>query len=486
MSKKQSDTPLFSRIIEHIKKKPIPFHIPGHKQGKGADPEFRRFIGENAFLMDLINITPLDNLHNPNLAIKQAQDLAAEAFHADHTFFSVQGTSTAIHAMILSVCSPGDKIIVPRNIHQSVLSAFILADVTPIFIQPEIDKKLSIVHQITTEQVKSAINAHPDSKALFMIHPTYYGVAGRLENFVNIAHKNGIPVLVDEAHGILQSFHEELPISAMDAGADLAATSVHKLGGSLTQSSILNIKNKRINPRHVQIVMNMLTTTSTSYLLMASLDTQRRNLALHGRHLINRTLMLSMQARSQINQIPGLYCPDDELFSYRSVYEFDRTKLTIHLEHLNISGYEAESWLRENFQIEVELSDLYNIVCFITIGDTEESVNHLILALQNLSATFYQKSSRRSKQMPFPSLPKLIMSPREAFYHQEVTSIPLEQAIDLICAETITIYPPGIPILLPGERISRHHIAYIQENRAANLPVQGSMDSSLQYIQVIR
>ncbi len=485
MSNKQLETPLFSKLIEHTQKKPFPFHIPGHKQGNGVDPEFHQFIGKNAFLIDLINIAPLDNLHNPKQAIKQALELAAEAFHADHTFFSVQGTSCAIHSMILSVCSPGDKIIVPRNIHQSVLSALILADVVPIFIQPEIDEKLFIAHNVTPEQVKKAIKAHPDSKALFMIHPTYYGVASQLEEIVEIAHQHEIPVLVDEAHGVLQSFHEGLPISAMEAGADMAATSVHKLGGSLTQSSILNMKKERINPRHVQMVMNMLTTTSTSYLLIASLDTQRRYLALHGHRLIDQTLRLAAKARAQINQIPGLLCPENELLSHHSVYEIDRTKLIIHLGQLNISGYEAETWLRENHQIEVELSDLYNILCLITIGDTEETIQQLIAALQDLSANFGQRKAKKSKRIHFPHLPELIMPPREAFYHKKISSIPLEESINCVCAEMITFYPPGIPILLPGERISQSHLDYIQESLAANLPVQGTMDSTLQYIRVI-
>lgn len=486
MLDKQTGTPLFSKLIEHIKKKPIPFHIPGHKQGNGVDPEFFNFIGKNAFLIDLINIAPLDNLHNPKQAISQAQKLAAATFRADHSFFSVQGTSSAIQTMILSVCSPGDKIIVPRNIHKSVLSGIILADAIPIFIQPEIDQKLLITHNITKEQAKSAIETHPDSKAFLVIHPTYYGVASQLEEIVEIAHQYEIPVLVDEAHGVMQSFHEELPISAMDAGADMAATSVHKLGGSLTQSSILNIKSKRIHPQYVQKMFNLLTTTSTSYLLLSSIDTQRRYLALHGRQLVDRTLALSRKARARINQIPGLYCPGDDLFSYRSVYELDQTKLIIHLAQLNITGHEAEIWLRENYQIEVELSDLNNILCCITIGDTENSIDKLIDALQDLAVTFGQKNIKHRKKIQLPPLPDLVMTPREAFYHKRITPIPLRKSIGAISAETVSVYPPGIPILLPGERITRDQIDYILENIAANLPVEGLMDPSAQYIQVIQ
>lgn len=482
---KQSEAPLFSKLIEHIDQHPIPFHIPGHKQGNGVDPAFREFVGKNAFLIDLINIAPLDNLHHPNQVIKQAQDLAAKAFRADHSFFSVQGTSTAIIAMLLSVCSPGDKIILPRNIHKSVLSAIILADAIPIFLQPEIDQKIAITHNITTAQVKSAIQTHPDSKAVLMIHPTYYGVAGNLEEIVSLAHQHQMVVLVDEAHGVLQSFHEDLPISSMDAGADMAATSVHKLGGSLTQSSILNLKGERIHSQKVQTIFNMLTTTSTSYLLLASLDTQRRHLALNGRRLIDRTLTLAKNARSQINQIPGLYCPGEELFSYESVHALDPTKLIIHLDQLNISGQAAETWLREHHQIEVELSDFGNLLCFITIGDHEESIQKLLSALQDLSATFYQKKAKAFKPIHLPRIPELTMTPREAFYHQSITTLPLEKTVNMICAEPITVYPPGIPVLLPGERISREHIEYIQENLTQNALVLGVSDARAQMVRVI-
>lgn len=483
---KQSEAPLFSKLIEHINQQPIQFHIPAHKQGNGVDPAFRDFIGKNAFQLDLINISPLDNLHHPNHAIKQAQELAAKAFRADYSLFSVQGTTTAIMTMLLAVCSPGDKIILPRNIHKSVLSALILADARPIFIQPEIDQELMITHNITTEQVKAAIHQHPDSKALFVIHPTYYGAASKLEAIVSLAHQYSIPVLADEAHGILQTFHEKLPISAMDAGVDMAATSVHKLGGSLTQSSILNLKGKRVDFHQVQTIFNMLTTTSTSYLLLASLDTQRRHLALHGRQLTEQTIKLAQEARSQINQIPGLYCPGDELFSHSSVYELDPTKLIIHLAQLNISGFDAETWLRKHYQIEVEFSDFYNLLCLITIGDREDSIQKLIAALNDLSATFYQKDVQKTKPIHLPPLPELVMTPREAFYHAAITSLPLEQANHLICADPITIYPPGIPVLLPGERISRDHIDYIQENLAANSLVQGLLDPTTQSIRVIR
>ena len=251
----QSHTPLFSGLVQHSKKNPIQFHIPGHKKGKGIAPEFREFIGDNALSIDLINIGPLDDLHQPKGIIKEAQDLAAEAFGADHTFFSVQGTSGAIMAMIMSVCGPGDKIIVPRNVHKSVMSAIVFSGAIPIFIHPEIDEHLGISHGITTDSLIRALEEYPDAKAVLVINPTYFGISADLKSIVEIAHSYDIPVLVDEAHGVHIHFHDDLPLSAMQAGADMAATSVHKLGGSMTQSSILNVKGNRVSYKRVQSVL---------------------------------------------------------------------------------------------------------------------------------------------------------------------------------------------------------------------------------------
>ena len=197
----QQDTPLFTGLSHYIKNNPIPFHIPGHKKGKGMDPEFRDFIGENALKIDLINIAPLDDLHQPHGMIRDAQRLAAEAFGADETFFSVQGTSGAIMTMVLAVCAPGDKILVPRNVHKSVLSAIIFSGAMPIFIYPEIDRELGISHGISTEAVEKALHVHPDAKALLVINPTYFGISANLKEIVQVAHRFNVPVLVDEAHG---------------------------------------------------------------------------------------------------------------------------------------------------------------------------------------------------------------------------------------------------------------------------------------------
>ncbi|WP_446686372.1 aminotransferase class I/II-fold pyridoxal phosphate-dependent enzyme [Paenibacillus foliorum] len=477
-------TPLFSALKEHAARNPVQFHIPGHKKGVGMDPEYRRFIGDNALSIDLINIAPLDDLHQPTGVIEEAQQLAADAFGADYTFFSVQGTSGAIMTMILTVCSEGDKIIVPRNIHKSVMSAIIFAGAKPVFISPVRDANLGIDHGITTRSVKRALERHPDAKAVLVINPTYYGVCANLKEIVELVHSYNMPVLVDEAHGVLIHFSDKLPMSAMEAGADMAATSVHKLGGSLTQSSVLNVKAGRVNAGRIKTILSMLTTTSTSYILLASLDTSRRHLALNGAQLADQAIELAQFARKNINEIPGLSCFGEEILGTEATYDYDPTKVNIHVRHLGITGYDAENWLREHYNIEVELSDMYNILCLFTPGDTHENVDTLLNALRELSSQNYNIRPATDLVIKVPKIPQLTLTPRDAFYG-DTEVIPFKESADRIIAEFIYVYPPGIPILLPGEVISQDLIDYITEHVEVGLPVKGPEDRSIENVKVI-
>jgi arginine decarboxylase len=478
-------TPLFTALVKHAQRQPIQFHIPGHKKGVGMDQEFRTFIGDNALSIDLINIAPLDDLHQPSGIIREAQDLAADAFGAEHTFFSVQGTSGAIMTMILSVCTQGDKIIVPRNVHKSVLSAIIFAGAKPVFISPTMDTNLGIAHGITMTSVRRALERHPDAKGVVVINPTYFGICTNLKEIVELVHSYDIPVLVDEAHGVHVHFHDKLPLSAMQAGADISATSVHKLGGSLTQSSVLNMREGRINPKRVQSIISMLTTTSTSYLLLASLDTARRHLALHGKEMAQQSIDLAQYARKQFNEIEGLYCFGEEILGTEATYDYDPTKLTIHIRRLGITGYEVENWLRTEYNIEVELSDMYNILCLITPGDTQENVDLLIQAMKQCAAlNFNQHGAAGDVVVKTPEIPHLSLSPRDAFY-ADTEVVSLKNAAGRIIAEFIMVYPPGIPILLPGEVISQENIDYIIEHVEVGLPVQGPEDKTIQNVKVI-
>ena len=481
----QLETPLFDALLKHRNRHPVQFHIPGHKKGQGMDPAFREFVGDNVLSIDLINIAPLDDLHSPKSVIAQAQKLAAEAFGADHTFFSVQGTSGAIMTMVLTVVGPGDKIIVPRNVHKSIMSAIVFAGAIPIFIHPEVDKDLGISHGISPESVEKALCDYSDAKAVLVINPTYFGFVADLQKIVQIVHNYNIPVIVDEAHGVHIKFHDDLPLSAMQAGADMAATSVHKLGGSMTGSSVLNVKEGLISAKRVQSVLSMLTTTSTSYPLLASLDTARRQLAINGHDLLQEALRLAKDTRKRINAIPHLSCVGREKLGSSATFDMDPTKLLISVKDLGITGHEAEEWLRQNANLEVELSDLYNILCIVTIADTKKEMNLLVNALTRLSNFFDSEAAVTEVKVTIPEIPALAMTPRDAFY-AATESIPLAESEGYICAEFIMVYPPGIPIFIPGEIITKENIEYIQMNIKAGLPVQGPEDDTLKNIRVIK
>lgn len=481
----QYDTPLFSGLIEHAKKNPIQFHIPGHKKGAGMDPEFRDFIGENALSIDLINIGPLDDLHAPKGIIKQAQDLAAEAFGADYTFFSVQGTSGAIMTMVMAVCGPGDKIIVPRNVHKSVMSAIVFSGAVPIFIHPDVDERLGISHGITTDAVEKALEQHPDAKGVLVINPTYFGISADLKKIVEIAHSYEVPVLVDEAHGVHIHFHEKLPLSAMQAGADMAATSVHKLGGSMTQSSILNVKEGLVSPKRVQSILSMLTTTSTSYLLLASLDVARKQLATKGQEIIDKTIELAQYIRKEVNEIDYLYCVGEDILGTKATFDYDPTKLIISVKELGLTGFEVEKWLRGMYNIEVELSDLYNILCIVTPGDTKKEADILLDALRELSKKRKEKQDQSNTTVLLPEIPLLALTPRDAFY-AETELVNFDESEGRIIAEFIMVYPPGIPIFIPGEIITKENLLYIKKNIEAGLPVQGPENFDARKLRVIK
>jgi arginine decarboxylase len=481
----QNQTPLFSKLLEHASRNPIQFHIPSHKKGAGMANEFSEFIGPNALSIDLINIAPLDDLHSPKGVIKEAQELAAQAFGADHTYFSVHGTSGAIMTMVMSAVGPGEKILVPRNVHKSVLSAIIFSGAHPVFMHPEIDTNMGIAHGVSVDMVRKTLDSHPDAKAVLVINPTYFGVSCDMKAIVEVAHSRGIPVLVDEAHGVLFGFHEELPLSAMQAGADMAATSVHKLGGSMTQSSVLNLREGLISPEHVQAVLSMLHTTSTSYLLLASLDVARKYLAIQGRELIGRTLGLAKATRERINRIPGMYCFGEEILKGSATYAHDPLKINVTVKDLGLTGWEVEKILRNDFNIEVEMSDLYNILCLITFGDTEETVGALVAALEKIAAE-YRKEPVIGKAVKYPSMPLLALSPRDAFYNKKTEVVPLKEAVGRVIAEFIMVYPPGIPIVMPGEVVTQDNVEYIIEHVKEGLPVQGPDDPNIEYVKVLK
>lgn len=481
----QEETPLFNALMEYVNRDTLPFHVPGHKKGVGMDEEFKNFMGENPFKIDVTVFKLVDSLHHPTGAIKKAQELAADAYGSDATFFSIHGTSGAIQAMIMSVVSDGDKIIVPRNVHKSVTAGIILSGAIPVFMQPELDKKLGIAHGVTPETVEKTLKENPDAKAVLLINPTYYGVATDIKKIADIVHSYNLPLIVDEAHGPHLAFSDKLPLSSIEAGADICSQSTHKIIGSLTQGSLIHVKSKYVTPKRVQRNLNLLQTTSPSYIVMASLDCARRQIALHGKELLDETIELLKYTREEINKIPGFYSFGEEILGKPGSFSFDPTKLTISCRDLGITGYELDMILSEKYAIQMELSDFYNVLAVGSFGDTKEGMDRLLCALREISKDYYGKNEPIQDFLDIPPTPKRIVNPREAFYADK-KSVPLKESLGKVSGEFLLAYPPGIPLLCPGEEITEEIISYVEDLKRANLYVQGTEDPTVTNIKILQ
>ncbi len=480
----QTQTPLFDALKEYVDNNTIPFHVPGHKKGQGMDNKFKNFVGTNVLSIDVTVFKQVDSLHKPTGPIKFAQELAADAHNADSTFFSIHGTSGAIQAMIMSVVNQGDKLLIPRNVHKSITAGVILSGAIPIYMHPEIDDAVGVALNVTPQTVKETLEQNPDAKAVLIVNPTYYGVSTDIVKIAEIVHEYNIPLIVDEAHGPHLHFNNKLPICAMDAGADICAQSTHKIVGSLTQSSLLHVRKGLVDVNRVKTVISLLQTTSPSYILLASLDVARMQMAVNGKELLDRTIDLAQYARKKINDIHGYYCFGEEVLKKPSAYAFDPTKITITCKDLGISGYELERILAEKYFIQPEMSDLYNILCVFSIGDTKESVDALINALDEISNDECCKLGKKINIIDMPNIPQSVLTPRDAF-NSTTVSIPLADSLGQISAEFLMAYPPGIPILCPGEIITKEIVDYVQELKNAKLYVQGTEDPEVNNIKVV-
>ena len=482
----QNKTPLFTVLKdEYVRRDILPFHVPGHKRGKGVDKEFYNFMGEAPFSIDVTIFKMVDGLHHPKSCIKEAQELVADAYGVKHSFFAVNGTSGAIQAMIMSVVKAGEKILVPRNVHKSVSAGIILSGSEPVYMNPEIDENLGIALGVKPQTVENMLKQDPDIAAVLIINPTYYGVATDIKKIADIVHSYDIPLIVDEAHGPHLHFHDELPVSAVDAGADICTQSTHKILGAMTQMSLIHVNSDRVNVEKVKQILSLLHTTSPSYPLMASLDCARRQIATQGQELLTRTIELAKYFRREANRIPGIYCFGEELVGKEGFFAFDPTKITISAKELGLKGGELESLLVDDYNIQMELSDYYNTLGLVTIGDTEESINRLLDALRDISKRFFGKGKTLEKNfIKLPETPELVLMPREAFY-SEKNKVPFKESVGKISGEMIMAYPPGIPIIIAGERISQDIIDHIEELKEADLHIQGMEDPELETINVI-
>ena len=475
----------------------LAFHTPGHKQGLGAHALLRELVTEAGLREEVSLMEELDDLHEPTGCIEEAQDLAAALYGADAAFFAVNGTTGAIHAMFVAALSPGDTVLVPRNVHRSVFGGLVLADARPVYIEPVVDEALGIAHGLSTEAVREACRLHPEAKALLLVSPTYYGVASDVRAIAEIVHEAGMALLVDEAHGAHLAFSDDLPESAIAAGADLVAQSTHKLLGAMTQASLLLLREGRIEKERVQRAMSLLTTTSPNYLLLASLDIARLQMAEAGAAHLARAVGLARKLRREVNATPGLFSFGEERMGGAGAFALDPLKLTVTVTGLGLTGAEAAHILRHEHKIEAELFDAKNVLFLLTYADTEESAGRLLAALRSLAqrrtahgataaaaAGAVPDGRKAQAAVRLPAAPTVALPPREAFYRRSVPCR-LREAAGRIAAETIAFYPPGIPVICTGEVFTAEVCRYIEAMAAAGLKVTGAADASLRTLRVL-
>ncbi|AKG23444.1 aminotransferase class I/II-fold pyridoxal phosphate-dependent enzyme [Calothrix sp. 336/3] len=477
----QKQTPLLDALKVNAERFHAAFYTPGHKQGRGISPQLAEIFGRDIFRHDLPELAELDNLFAPCGVIQAAQELAAALFGASHSWFLANGSTCGIEAAILATCGDGDKILLPRNVHSSAIAGLILSGAMPIFLNPEYDTTLDIAHSITPQTVATALEKHPDAKAVMMVYPTYYGVCGDVQAIANIAHEYHIPLLVDEAHGAHFAFHPELPLSALAAGADLTVQSIHKTLGAFTQASMLHLQGNRINRDRLRQALQLVQSTSPSYLLLASLDAARQQMAISGKELLTHTLELAHLARTHIS-LPSFFplTPGSCL---------DSTRLTINVSSLGMTGFVAEEILDEKYAVTPEFASLKHLTFIISIGNTQEDIQRLIDSLSRLTQEYGSEKFTSQQPILWENLFKVDdyvqISPRSAFFapHQ---ILPIRETIGHICAETICPYPPGIPVLMPGEVITLETIEYLQTVKNCGGFVTGCTDGTLANIKVVK
>jgi arginine decarboxylase len=480
----QKSTPLLTALIKLHLQENTAFYAPGHKKGKGIEPKLEHLLGTKVFRSDLPELPELDCLFAPQDVILQAQKLASQCFGADRTWFLVNGSTCGIVSAIVAICGAGDKIILPRNIHQSAIAGLIISGAIPIFINPEQDSIRNITYSITPEALQQTLRKHPDSKAVMVLHPSYQGICGDLAAIAKIVHQYEIPLLVDEAHGGHFAFHQQLPPSALSVGADLTVQSTHKVLGAMTQASMLHLKGNRIDPQRISKALQLVQSTSPSYILLASLDAARKQMALEGEALMSKTLELANLAREKIAKIPKLSVLE---FTPQPGFKYlDLTRLTVDISQLGITGYEADEILHQQLGVTCELPLFQHLTFIITFGNTQQDIEKLIQALTNLSGVSPDNSSLSPHPSSFIRHPSSVikLSPRQAYFATTET-ISLAQSSDRICGELICPYPPGIPILMPGEIITTEAIEYLQRVLKLGGVITGCSDESLANILVI-
>lgn len=481
----QKETPFLSALKEYASSDVSPFDVPGHHMGNIENAATELF-GHQTYRCDVNAPIGLDNLAKPTGVIRQSEDLLADACGADEAFFLINGTSSGIIAMIMTAVKANEKIILPRNVHKSIVNGLILSGAVPVYVMPEIDGTLEIANQPSVADFKKAIMKNPSAKAVFVINPTYFGAVSDLKAIVALAHAHHMAVLVDEAHGAHYYFRSSgAPLSAMEAGADMSASSFHKTVGSLTQSSVLLLKNGFFSREDVQKTLNILNTTSPSHLLLGSLDAARAFMASkEGKKAMDATYSLVKYARNQIEGIDGFHIISKEHFLAHGCYDYDISKLVIEVDHLDINGFELFALLKNKYDIQMELSETYVVMGVFAIGTKKEHVDNLICALKDISKDHYRPEVTYPDHHFDSSFPFMLLRPRAAF-HAPGKVVPVDECDGAISKEQVMMYPPGIPLIVPGEVWSKELIERVRHYEKTGIKLLSSYEKGYEIVDLV-
>ncbi len=484
MKNKQNSTPLLDVLLSRANRKVISFHTPGHKNGAGILQKLRNFTKRNVYYLDVTVFPEVDSLHDPISCIKLSQELAAKAYGSEYAFFLVNGSTVGNIVMLMSACDPGDSIILSRTCHKSVLSGIIIAGLWPIWAQPKVDQERDVIYDISSEEVKKYIENYPETKAVFITSPNYNGICPNLREIADICNKNNKILLVDEAHGPHLRFHPELPVSASETSADMYVNSIHKVLSALSQASILNFNSKKIDLKRVKNVVSMLQTTSPNYFILASIDAARMQVVKYGYKVFNKLIKYCDEARNEINKLPNMFAMTRKEIKSK-FYDLDSTKITINVTKTGLTGYEIEDILAKEYNIQVDCADMFNLIAITGFGTSKEDIEKLVEATIDISKKYSGEKETYKLELP-PLATEVVMLPRDAFFSSNTKRIELNNAIGYISAQTLTPYPPGLPILTPGERITKDTVEYLKSLAAYTVRISGQESNVLKTIKVIK
>lgn len=483
----QSRAPLLEALADYQRLGRYGFTPPGHRQGRGADERVLAVIGREAFAADVLAAPGLDDRLAQGGYLAHAEDLMAAAVGADRAFFSTCGSSLSVKAAMMAVAGGCDGgLLVARDSHKSIVAGLIFSGVLPRWITPRWDAERHFTHPPSPEQVRAAWEKYPDAAGALIVSPSPYGTCADIEGIAKVCHERGKPLIVDEAWGAHLPFHPDLPTWAMDVGADVCVVSVHKMGAGFEQGSVFHLQGDLVDPVRLRHCADLLMTTSPNVLVYTALDGWRRQMVQHGREIFDRALGTARRARTELDRIPGIRVMEDELLGVEASHDLDRLQVLMDISETGVSGYEADAWLRDNCRIDLGLSDHRRLLATLSLADDDETVGTLVSAMHTWRAQAEPSDTPREIRVPGPDglLLETTMLPRDAFFGP-TEMVPVDAAAGRIAAEQLTPYPPGIPVVVPGERLGPGVLDYLRTGHDRGMNIPDASDPELKQVRVV-